>query len=128
VKKRKSQTEELKAVIYGIRRSDGEIARISAYKKGKSVRLSGPHDSKIVHPSNEGSIEGWSREAALVWGLSDVYNTHPLYEDAEYAKQRLEQLKTKSEQRKRELAENKAKQQGEAKQQGDEEGEKNKKR
>jgi hypothetical protein len=109
VKKRKSQTEELKAVIYGMRRSDGEIARISAYKKGKSVRLSGPHDSKIVNPSNEGSIEGWRREAALVWNLSDVYDEHPLYENAERAKQRLDELKAKGEQRKRELAEAKNK-------------------
>jgi hypothetical protein len=45
--------------------------------------------------------EGWVQEARLVWTLSDVYDEHPMFENAERSKERYEALKAKGEEIKR---------------------------
>jgi len=99
---------EIAAIIFGLR-SDGDIVRISAYQSGLGVRLSGPHGSHNVHPSNQKKVEGWRHEAARAWNLSDTYSVHPTDERSEHEGERYEQLKAKSEERKRQLEEAKTK-------------------
>jgi len=89
-------------MIYGLR-PNGDVARVSAYQSGSSVKLSGPNGSHNVHPSNERTIEGWIREAALVWHLTNVYETHPTLADGEHEKQKYEALKALGAERKSQL-------------------------
>jgi hypothetical protein len=100
---------QIAAVIYGLRRN-GDIARISAYQLKDGVRLSGPNFSKIVHGSNDDSIEGWKREAVLLWDLTDVYDAHPMFANSEHEKEKYAALEAKGAQRKRQLAEHQQKQ------------------
>jgi len=100
---RKSSTEQIEMDICGLR-PDGEAVSISVCTKGKAVRLSGPHGSHPVHPSNESSSDGWIREAILVWNLTDVYHEHPVYLDQEKARERFAALRAKGEELKRTLA------------------------
>ncbi len=85
-------------------RRNGDIARISAYQLKDGVRLSGPNGSHIVHASNDRTIEGWRREAALVWNLTNVYDVLPIFENDEHGRQQYEELKAKSAERKHQLA------------------------
>jgi hypothetical protein len=94
---------QIAAVIFGLR-ENGDIVRISAYRLKGGVRLSGPNGPHIVHASNDKTIEGWRREAALVWTLTHVYDVHPMFENDEHVKQQYEELKTKSAERRRRLA------------------------
>ena len=92
------------AVIFGLKRDTGEIVRISVYEQKDGMRLSGPHGPHSVHSSNLGSIDGWRREAALVWGLTDVYDVSPQYQHGEHEQQLYAELQAKSAERKRQLA------------------------
>jgi hypothetical protein len=74
--------------------------RIAVYVKGKSVRLSGPHGSHNVHASNEQTLDGWKREAALVWNLTDIEDVPRMLLNTETDKHILETLKRKTESRK----------------------------
>jgi hypothetical protein len=38
---------------------------VRVYRDGKEIFL----DREIVHPSNQASVEGWVREAGLIWKL-----------------------------------------------------------
>jgi hypothetical protein len=79
-------------------RPNGDAIVIHVYKKGRSVRLSpGMSRSHLAHPSNEGSSEGWMREAVLVWNLTDAYEEHPMYADAEQSRERFKALQAKGE-------------------------------
>lgn len=102
---------QIAAAIFGLR-ENGDIARVSAYQLKNGVRLSGPNGSHIVHASNVRSIEGWSAEARLVWNLTDVYDTHPMYANSEHEKERYAELEFKSAARKRVLAEQQQKSKG----------------
>src|SRR5579862_4343859 len=93
------RANQITAVIFGLR-ENGDIARISAYQLGDAVRLSGPNGNHIVHGSNERSVEGWRREATLVWRLTDVYDIHPMFANGEDEKQRYAELEVKSADRK----------------------------
>jgi hypothetical protein len=67
-------TEALVCCIYGLNRR-GDVMRIWAYRKGQSVKLSsGDGRPHFVHASNESNVEGWVREAALVWSLTDTFD------------------------------------------------------
>ena len=61
--------------LYGVD-YDGNVKTISVYVEGRSARLSGPNGRHLVHPSNQGSAEGWIREAKLVWGLKNVIDVY----------------------------------------------------
>lgn len=94
-KTRKSTAEQLVSRICGLK-PNGDAISIHVYKKGRSVRLSsGMSGSHLVHPSNEGSSEGWMREAVLVWRLTDVYDEHPIYTDVEQSRERFKALQAK---------------------------------
>lgn len=93
---RKSNTEQMVMTVRGLR-PNGDAVSISVYRKGKSVRLSGPHGSHLVHPSNERTSDGWLREAVLVWNLTNVYDEHPVYTDREQSREQFAALKAKSE-------------------------------
>jgi len=67
----KGNAEKIVCCLYGINRQY-EVVRISVYVRGPDVRLSGPNGSHPVHASNKRTIDGWKREAALVWHLSNV--------------------------------------------------------
>ena len=104
----RSKGNEIAVIILGLR-SDGDIVRIAAYQSGSSVRLSGPNGRHNVHPSNQKTVEGWRHEAALAWRLSDTYSVHPMDERGEHERERYEELKAKSAERKRQLEDAKAK-------------------
>jgi hypothetical protein len=96
-KTRKSTTEQLASRICGLK-PNGDTIMIHVYKKGRSVRLSsGMSGSHLVHPSNEGSSEGWMREARLVWNLTDMYDEHPVYTNDEQSRERFKALQVKGE-------------------------------
>ena len=99
---RKSTAEQMVMKIYGLR-PNGDVASISVYQKGRSVRLSGPNGPHNVHPSNVGNSDGWIREARLVWKLTDIYHEHPVHADPEESRERLAALKAKGEELKRTL-------------------------
>jgi hypothetical protein len=88
------------AVIFGLR-ENGDMARVTAYQLKDAVRLSGPNGSHVVHASNVKSIDGWRREAALVWNLTHVYDVMPGYENGEHERELYAELKAKSDERKR---------------------------
>jgi|ERR1035437_156990 hypothetical protein len=102
--KRRRKVEEMVSYLHGLN-SAGDVVSIAVYKKGGAVRLSGPHGSHLVHQSNDGSLQGWIREAQLVWNLSDVYDTHPTLLNSDFAKSELERLKRKGAEQKQSLAE-----------------------
>jgi hypothetical protein len=66
-----STHEELMAAIYGISRR-GDVMHISVYAQGKAVRLLGPRLTVSVSTPNRANIDGWKREAALVWDLTHL--------------------------------------------------------
>ena len=47
---------------------------IGVFRKGNAVRLLGPDGSHLVHSSNNNDIDGYKREAELVWNLTDVFD------------------------------------------------------
>jgi hypothetical protein len=96
--------EELSCYLYGINRKF-EVVSIVVYVKGKSVRLSGPHGSHHVHPSNERGYDGWKREAALVWNLTDIEAVPRVLLNSDSDKTKFEALKQKADHRKREAEE-----------------------
>lgn len=101
-------TNQCVAVIFGLKQDTGDIVRISAYERKDGVRLLGPHGSHSVHSSNLGSIDGWRREAALVWDLTEVYDVLPQYQHGEHERQLYAELQAKSAERKRQLADYKS--------------------
>jgi hypothetical protein len=80
------------AHIYGINRT-GQVVRISVYQKGKDVRLSGPHGSHPVHQSNISNMDGWTREAALVWSLTDIIDIPISLINSPDMKEKLDELR-----------------------------------
>src|SRR5262249_19216898 len=67
----KQNVEQLICCLYGINPKH-EIARIGVYVKDGDVRLSGPNGSHSIDASNSRTIDGWKREAAVVWNLSNL--------------------------------------------------------
>jgi hypothetical protein len=67
-------------------RPNGDTVSITVYRKGKSVLLSGPNGSHIVHAMHEKNSQGWIRETILVWKLSNVYDEHPIHTDVEQSR------------------------------------------
>lgn len=76
-KAREGAAEQLLSTIWRLK-PNGDAISIHVYKKGGQSGMSGSH---LVHPSNEGSSEGWMREAVLVRNLTDVYDNHLIYTD-----------------------------------------------
>jgi len=83
--------EELSCYIFGIN-SENKVMVIAVYVKGRSVRLSGPHGSHAVHPSNIGGIDGWKREATLVWHLSNTVDVPRALLNSAFEKSKREEL------------------------------------
>jgi hypothetical protein len=96
--------EELSCYFYGINR-EHKVVSVAVYVKGKSVRLSGPHGSHLVHPSNERSHEGWKREAGLVWNLSDIVGVPRVLIGSESDKKQFARIKEEAQARKRKAEE-----------------------
>jgi len=103
-----TKAEELVCYIYGIDKNH-EVKSIVVYKTEKSVRLLGPHGSHHVHSSNLGSLEGWKREAALVWNITDIVDVPRLAINSDSDKTTYERLKQKADERKRFAEEHAAK-------------------
>jgi len=97
---KKRNVEELVSYFYGIN-AKHEVKSIAVYVKGKSVRLSGPHGSHNAHSSNSGSLEGWKRETALVWNLTDVIDIPRVLLNSESGKKKVEELETRATEKKR---------------------------
>jgi len=71
--------EALVCCIYGLD-GRGDVVQIWAYKKERSVTLSsGDGRPHLVHGLNEGNVEGWVLEAALVWSLTDTFDIPGAY-------------------------------------------------
>jgi hypothetical protein len=92
---RKSSAEEWVGCIYGIDRKKAVVLDIWVYKKGSSVRLSGPI-SHSVHWSNAANSDGWRQEAAIVWELTDTIFIPGLLLNAPETKEQVERLKLKA--------------------------------
>jgi hypothetical protein len=92
--------EKLVLNIYGLTKN-GDVASISVYQKGNSVRLSGSGMAHTPHVLAAGSKDGWVQEARLVWNLTDAYDEHPLFENTERSNERYAALKAKGDEIKR---------------------------
>jgi hypothetical protein len=89
----RKNVEELSCYLYGINRKF-EVVSIVVYVKEKSVRLSGPHGSHHVHPSNERGYDDWKREAALVWNLTDIEDVPRVLLNSDSDKKKFEALRS----------------------------------
>jgi hypothetical protein len=89
------RTEEFVGCIHGIDRAEGVVLDVWVYRKGHSVRLSGPIEHS-VHPSNATDSNGWKREAGIVWHLTDMIFTPRLLLESPETKKTLESLKQKA--------------------------------
>jgi hypothetical protein len=93
--------EQLVAYIYGLN-GTGEVESVAVYKKGRSVKLSGPNfTSHNVHPSNVGGPGGWMREISLVWFLTDMVEVSAPLLNSDYSREQVEKLKSLGEERKK---------------------------
>lgn len=92
---RKSSAEELVGCIHGIDRRKAVVLDIWVYKKGGSVRLSGAI-SHSVRKSNATNSDGWRREAAIVWELTDTIFVPEGLLNSRETKETLERLKLKA--------------------------------
>jgi hypothetical protein len=99
---KKSTREEMMAAIYGINKH-GDVVHISAYVKGSDVRLAGPHGSEPVHFSNRADIDGWKREAALKWGLTNVIDIPRVLFQSDTEKTKVEKLRVQAKEMKAKL-------------------------
>ena len=102
-RKIKANPREIAVILYGINRQ-GSVVRISAYDQGDNVRLSGANGTHNVHLSNSKDIDGWKREAALVWKLTDLIDIDPRHATEAFSKDKIDELTRKAEDRKRQLA------------------------
>jgi hypothetical protein len=90
-----SGTEALGCCIYGLD-DRGDVIRIWAYQKGRSVKLSsGDGSPHFVHPSNESNVEGWVREAALVWSFTDTFDIPVHLRNTDYEKTEVDRITAK---------------------------------
>jgi hypothetical protein len=90
-----ARTDEFVGCIYGIDRATAVVLDIWVYKKGRSVRLSGPIEHS-VHPSNAANSNGWQREAGIVWHVTDTIFIPRLSLNSPETKETLERLKGKA--------------------------------
>jgi hypothetical protein len=64
--------ENLLGYICGIDQ-DYEVMVVGVFIKNNSVQLLGPDGSHQVHSSNNFDMDGYKREAAIVWDLTDMF-------------------------------------------------------
>jgi len=64
--------ENLLGYICGIDKTY-EVMVIGIFIKNNSVQLLGPDGSHQVHSSNNIDMDGYKREAAIVWNLIDMF-------------------------------------------------------
>jgi hypothetical protein len=66
-------------------------------QKGRSVKLSSGDDRPhLVHASNESNVEGWVREAALVWSLTDTFDIPVHMRNSVHERTELDRITAKS--------------------------------
>lgn len=100
--RRSSSTERLVGYLYGIN-DKAQVVEIMIRRDDRNVSLLGPAGSHMVHPANASSIEGWKREAAVVWHLSEVINIPGMAVNSALSQQRLADLEAKAATRRRAL-------------------------
>lgn len=111
--KRKKVVEQYDGCIYGIDRH-GEIARISVYRKGGTVRMSRmwpdmrTYDHTIALPGRTARSE-----AVVVYEVHDILEVSPGLEGSEHIKQEIKKLEDKAAKYKEELVAARAKKEGE---------------
>jgi hypothetical protein len=93
--RRSSSTERLVGYLYGIN-DVGAVVEILIRRDDRNVSLSGPGGSHPMHPANAGSIEGWKREAAAIWHLSEVINIPGMAANSASSRQQLSELEMKA--------------------------------
>jgi hypothetical protein len=91
--------EHLRGYICGINKAY-EILIIGVFRKDNSVRLLGPNGAHMVHSSNNYDVEGYKREAALVWGLTDMIDVARDKLDSKEVVERIALLKKRAADRK----------------------------
>lgn len=102
--KRKKVVEQYDGAIYGIDRH-GEVARISVYRKGSSVRMSRmwpdmrTYDHHVTLPGRTAKSE-----AVVVYELHDLFDVSPGLEGSEFVKKKLQELEEKAGKWKDEMA------------------------
>lgn len=65
--------EDLAGYICGIN-PDYEVLVIGIFIRANATRLLGPEGSHLVHSSNNFGMPGYKKEAAIVWGLTEMIN------------------------------------------------------
>ncbi len=94
--KRKKVIEQYDGAIYGIDRH-GEVARISVYRKGGSVRMSRmwpdmrTYDHHVTLPGRTAKSE-----AVVVYELHDLFEVSPGLDGSEFVKKELQKLEEKA--------------------------------
>jgi hypothetical protein len=91
--------EHLRGYICGINK-DYEILVIGVFRKDNSVRLLGPNGAHMVHSTNNFDVEGYKREAALVWSLTDMFDVARDKLESKEVVERIAMLKQKAADRK----------------------------
>jgi len=97
--------ENLLGYICGIDKTY-EVMVIGIFIKNNSVQLLGPDGSHQVHSSNNIDMDGYKREAAIVWNLIDMFeiardriNSAEVAEKTARLKQRAAELKAAAEEK-----------------------------
>ena len=71
LEKKDMAQEKQMANIYGIT-PEGKFIRLAVFKKNGAIRLDDASQSHIVPRAHQDTVEGWSHEAAVRWGLRDL--------------------------------------------------------
>ncbi len=87
--------EELLGYICGINKKY-DVMVIGIFVKNSSVQLLGPNGSHMVHSSNNIDMNGFKREAAIVWDLTDMFDVPRDKINSEEVVGRIAQLKQKA--------------------------------
>jgi antirestriction protein len=86
------KAEELLGYICGINKKY-DVMVIGIFVKNNSVQLLGPNGSHMVHSTNNIDMNGFKREAAIVWDLTDIFDVPRDKINSEEAIEKIAQLK-----------------------------------
>jgi hypothetical protein len=86
----RAQREEIVSTFYGINSDTCEVETVAVTRGGKLLRHT-DLSSCILTPGRQVRTE-----IRLMYGLTDLIEVHPQFQDTEHVKQQLDELKTKA--------------------------------
>jgi hypothetical protein len=105
---KRNTSEHLESCIYGVDYY-GNVNPVWVYVKGRAVYLSGPDRRHLVHFYNEGTREGWRREAELIWSFARTLDVPAVLLGSEVDRSARAEIQKQAEEIKRQRADEKAK-------------------